>query len=89
MRYKQITIRLTDGAFRFITGNSDKKSYKIETPTATIGVRGTILDIRISDRARHWAALQDGKANSVRAGGKCTQLLERGHTANITARSAA
>ena len=28
-------------------------------------------------------ALQDGKA-SVCAGGKCTQLLERGHTANIT-----
>jgi FecR protein len=81
-RYKQITIRLTAGAFRFITGNSDKKSYKIETPTATIGVRGTILDIRISERET-LVALQDGKA-SVCAGGKCTQLTERGHTANIT-----
>jgi len=80
-RYKQITIRLTDGAFRFITGNSDKKSYRIETPTATIGVRGTILDIRISDN-QTLVALQDGRAN-VCAGGKCTQLLERGHTANI------
>jgi hypothetical protein len=81
-RYKQITIRLTEGAFRFITGNSDKKSYRIETPTATIGVRGTILDIRISEK-QTLVALQDGKA-SVCAASKCTQLLERGHTANVT-----
>jgi hypothetical protein len=81
-RYKQITIRLTEGAFRFITGNSDKKSYKIETPSASIGVRGTILDIRISEKET-LVALQDGRA-SVCAGSKCAQLTERGHTANIT-----
>ncbi|MBI5322345.1 FecR domain-containing protein [Bradyrhizobium sp.] len=81
-RYKQITIRLTEGAFRFITGNSDKKSYRIETPSASIGVRGTILDIRISEKET-LVSLQNGRAN-VCAGGKCTQLLERGHTANIT-----
>jgi len=81
-RYKQITIRLTEGAFRFITGNSDKKSYRIETPTASIGVRGTILDIQISEK-QTLVALQDGNA-SVCAGSKCTQLLERGHTANVT-----
>jgi hypothetical protein len=81
-RYKQITIRLTGGAFRFITGNSDKKSYRIETPSATIGVRGTILDIRISEKET-LVALQDGLAN-VCAGRKCTQLTERGHTARAT-----
>jgi hypothetical protein len=81
-RYKQITIRLTEGAFRFITGNSDKRSYKIETPTASVGVRGTILDIRITEN-QTLVSLQDGKA-IVCAGSKCTQLLERGHTANVT-----
>lgn len=81
-RYKQITIRLTEGAFRFITGNSDKKSYKIETPSASIGVRGTILDIRIAG-AETLVTLQDGRAN-VCIVGKCTQLTERGHTANVT-----
>src|SRR5262245_26429264 len=81
-RYKQITIRLTAGAFRFITGKSDKKSYKIDTSTATIGVRGTILDIRISEKET-LVALQDGRA-SVCAASKCTQLTERGHTANVT-----
>lgn len=81
-RYKQITIRLTEGAFRFITGLSDKKSYKIETPFAVIGVRGTILDIRISEK-QTLVALQDGNA-TVCAGTRCTQLVERGQTANVT-----
>ena len=80
--YKQITIRLTEGTFRFITGNSSKKSYRIETPSAVIGVRGTILDIKVS-QDRNLVTLQDGQA-SVCAGSKCTQLLERGNTANIT-----
>jgi hypothetical protein len=81
-RYKQIVIRLTEGAFRFVTGNSDKKSYRIETPTAVVGVRGTILDILISQN-KTLVTLQDGVA-SVCSGKKCTRLLERGHTAIVT-----
>jgi hypothetical protein len=81
-RYKQIVIRLTEGAFRFVTGNSDKKSYRIETPTAVVGVRGTILDILISGN-KTLVTLQDGLA-TVCAGKKCTRLLERGHTAAVT-----
>lgn len=81
-RYKQIVIRLTEGAFRFVTGNSDKKSYRIETPNAVIGVRGTILDILISEN-KTLVTLQDGLA-SVCTGKKCTRLLERGHTATVT-----
>jgi len=80
--YSEIGIKLTQGAFRFITGASDKKAYKIETPTATIGVRGTILDIRIQP-SQTLVTLQDGEA-AVCAGSRCVQLLQRGHTANIT-----
>ena len=49
--YRDVTIRLTTGAFRFVTGHSDKNAYKITTPLATIGVRGTTLDI-LSQRGR-------------------------------------
>ncbi len=80
--YQEITVRLSQGAFRFVTGNSDKKSYKIETPFATIGVRGTILDIRV-EANQTLVTLQDGEA-SVCSGGQCTQLLKRGHTANVS-----
>ena len=80
--FSNVSIKLTQGAFRFITGNSDKKSYRIETPTATIGIRGTILDIRIQP-TKTLVTLQDGEAG-VCVGARCVQLLQRGHTANIT-----
>ena len=43
--YREIAVRLTTGAFRFVTGHSEKAAYKITTSVATIGVRGTILEI--------------------------------------------
>ena len=45
--YRDIAVRLATGAFRFVTGHSEKTAYKITTPLATIGVRGTILDILV------------------------------------------
>jgi len=39
--YRDVAVRMTIGAFRFVTGHSDKAAYKITTPLATIGVRGT------------------------------------------------
>jgi hypothetical protein len=34
------SVKFAKGAFRFTTGSSDKKSYDVKTPTATIGIRG-------------------------------------------------
>ena len=57
--YRDIAVRLTTGAFRFVTGHSEKTAYKITTPLATIGVRGTILDI-LSQRGQTIVVLQEG-----------------------------
>ena len=57
--YRDIAIRLTTGAFRFVTGHSEKAAYKITTSVATIGVRGTILDI-LSQRGKTTVVLQEG-----------------------------
>ncbi len=35
------------GTYRFVTGNSPKDAYEIQTPTGTIGVRGTAFDFNI------------------------------------------
>ncbi len=43
---QQVSIGLAKGVFRFATGNFTKRAYDIQTPVATIGVRGTILDIQ-------------------------------------------
>src|SRR5256714_8347128 len=45
-----IAIKLTLGAFRFITGNSNKEAYAITTPIATVGIRGTTLAILVERR---------------------------------------
>ncbi|HYW65047.1 MAG TPA: FecR family protein [Bradyrhizobium sp.] len=76
-----IAIKLSAGAFRFITGNSAKESYKIVTPLATIGVRGTTLDF-LNQRARNVVVLQDGRAR-VCAAGQCVDLLNPRDTAII------
>ena len=44
---QKMTVNLAKGVFRFTTGVLDKKAYEITTPTAAIGVRGTILDIAV------------------------------------------
>ena len=58
-KYRDIAVKMTSGAFRFVTGHSEKAAYKISTPLATIGVRGTILDI-LSERGKTTVVLQEG-----------------------------
>src|SRR6201988_2096357 len=81
--YKDVAIRLTTGAFRFVTGHSDKNAYKITTGLATIGIRGTILDI-LSQRSRSVVVLGGGAARVCTLSFQCTELLEPGDTAIIT-----
>jgi hypothetical protein len=81
--YKDIAVRLTSGAFRFVTGHSEKTAYKITTPLATIGVRGTILDI-LSQRGSSTIVLQEGAASVCTLNYKCIQLTQPGDTAIIT-----
>jgi FecR protein len=82
--YRDIAIQLTTGAFRFITGHSEKAAYKITTPLATIGVRGTILDI-LSQRGRTTVVLQEGAASVCTLNFQCIQLTQVGDTAVVTA----
>jgi len=81
--YRDVAIRMTTGAFRFVTGHSEKAAYKITTPLATIGVRGTTLDI-LSQRGRSVVVLQDGAASVCTLSFQCVQLTQPGDTAIIT-----
>ena len=42
-RSGNIVVNIAEGAFRFVSGNAQSQSYKINTLSATIGVRGTIV----------------------------------------------
>ena len=43
-RNGKIVFNALKGAFRFVSGSARKTAYRIKTPLATIGVRGTIID---------------------------------------------
>ena len=80
-----IAIKLTSGAFRFVTGNSNKEAYEIKTPIVTMGVRGTILDILVK-KGRNTIVLRSGKVTICMLGTKkCVELNHEGDTANVTA----
>ena len=42
-----VVLRATRGLFRFVTGTQPPQDYKIVTPLATIGVRGTVFDLDV------------------------------------------
>ena len=46
----QFAVSALGGTFRFITGKSAKTAYKIDTPTGTIGVRGTKFDFTVKKK---------------------------------------
>ena len=81
--YRDIAIRLTTGAFRFVTGHSEKTAYKITTSLATIGVRGTVLDI-LSQRGKTTVVLQEGIGLVCTLSFQCINLTQPGDAAVIT-----
>lgn len=44
-RAKIANIQIVKGTLRFVTGKSDHSVYQIKTPVATVGVRGTTIDV--------------------------------------------
>lgn len=57
----RITVKFLQGAFRFITGQNESKVYRIETPSATIGVLGTVFDLFNTKLGDSFVLLHEGK----------------------------
>lgn len=43
----EVAISMTKGVMRFVSGNLPKRLYSIRTPSALIGIRGTILVVTV------------------------------------------
>jgi hypothetical protein len=71
---RKITMNASKGVFRFITGRSESQAYSINTPTATIGVRGTRFDFAVAPNGTLTFALFDGVARLCDKGGACREL---------------
>jgi hypothetical protein len=73
---RKLAINTLSGSFRFISGNSPKSAYSIQTPTAAIAVRGTAFDLIVSQQ-QTLVMLYEGALQLCRGGGRCVQLAER------------
>jgi len=60
---RQMVLENLKGALRFVTGNNPSDTYTVNTPSAVIGVRGTMFDIYIDNNNRTMLALLKGKVN--------------------------
>lgn len=99
--YAKAAVKFTTGAFRFTTGSSEKNAYQIKTDTATIGVRGTVFDVRIDHGVTTVTLVEgaiaicprsrfDGDPRTLSKAQlksfKCQELTMAGQTARVTAR---
>ncbi len=75
-RAKSFAIRAAAGAYRFISGRSRKSSYRITTPTGTIGIRGTRFDFGVRGAGRTYVMLYDGAVRLCGSAGGCRILDE-------------
>ena len=90
-----VVINATRGAFRFVTGTQDHRAYRVNTPYGTLGVRGTVVEMKILPNIVRKAApntcvatirLVSGTGTSFTLpNGKVADLTNAGSCACITA----
>lgn len=44
-KFESLAVGVTAGVFRFLSGDSEKSAYEVNTPVSTMGIRGTIFDV--------------------------------------------
>lgn len=72
-----VAVNLSKGALRFVSGASDPRRYKVKTPFATIGLRGTVIDVRyFGDKV--YAILSEGAMDVCVTGGQCVSVNRPG-----------
>lgn len=73
---KRLAISATKGTLRWISGGSDHSAYKIDTPSGTLGVRGTAFDVYVGAGGVTAVVLLNGAAQFCNASG-CQKLTRR------------
>jgi Tfp pilus assembly protein FimT len=81
---KEMAVTMTKGAMRWVSGLSPSSAYRIRTPQATIGVRGTIFDL-VADGRRTTVVLQEGAVEVCTTGSRrvCRMLTRKGDVITV------
>ncbi len=68
---KNFAVQALGGSFRFISGKSRKRAYSIQTPTATMAVRGTTFDMWVVSEMQSAMLVLEGTVRMCGARGSC------------------
>jgi hypothetical protein len=82
---KKFSTAALGGTFRFISGGSPKRVYKLTTPVATMGIRGTVFDYTVTADETTDLLVFDGEVRFCARGGRC--VIVPGGCQAITANS--
>lgn len=74
---ERFAVSAVGGTFRFISGKSAKKAYEITTPTATMGIRGTVFDFTVREREATNLVLFKGRVLMCAQNGSCAEVRGR------------
>jgi hypothetical protein len=70
------TLKMTKGLFRFVSGSMPKDQVKLKTPSVTIGIRGTIVKIKVADDNSETVFFEHGEGYIEDGKGKNTPMGE-------------
>lgn len=57
------------GVLRFVTGTMDSNAYRVDTPTATVGVRGTVFDLIVAADGATMVYVEEGSVQFANQAG--------------------
>lgn len=72
---RDVSVNMLKGAFRFMSGNSPHEAYRIRTPTMSIGVRGTVIDVSVRS-GESSAVFLEGSGPVCDTGGNCIVAID-------------
>ncbi|BBK38437.1 hypothetical protein STAQ_35150 [Allostella sp. ATCC 35155] len=85
-----VLIEATQGVLRFVSGSGDSRSFQIRTPVATVGVRGTVLDILVAPDGATTVLVVEGAADLRAIGSGRVEALDRiGFASTVATRQSA
>lgn len=72
---RRMTLNAAAGTFRFLTGESPKRAYRLRTPTATMTVRGTAFDFAVDGSVKDTAlVVHEGTVRYCDRHGRCVSV---------------
>lgn len=82
----RLTLNLFEGAFHYVSGKLPKKAIRIETSSATIGIRGTELIIRVAHNGATTVGVIHGRAFIRSRESGAVQELKTGTSSTVSTR---